>query len=353
VVKVVNDACSGIKNSDTTKIENYKPMITNEKEAMSLLSSVLCPTNKKPLSISSIQVSDKNVKVKQNLNFTTYSKSEAVKYEQYQAEKPKKDTVVKPKTDSSLVSIQPKPVILTRPPADTQKINYTVKSTADLNAKTQPVVASIKNESFTIKSENEKSSTRLEVDNALFSLLKEDLKRKIKSTDEQLKEYSTSIKQSNGTEKTALTASAQETKTYKSKLQGQLKETDNKLRQITKLLRLEQTHKAKPQEATIFAKNKQSDFLDSDALPKGLVYKIQIGVYKNAISGDVFKGLTPVYGESFAGGVRYSVGIFERFYDAQQAKTYIKNMGLTDAFVVAYFNGDRITIELAKTYEKK
>ena len=86
---------------------------------------------------------------------------------------------------------------------------------------------------------------------------------------------------------------------------------------------------------------------------KGIVYRVQIGVYKNPVSVDVFKGLTPVYEEVFTGGVKYSAGAFTHFMDAQHAKEYIKTMGLTDSFVVAYYNGKRVTIEEAKGFENQ
>jgi hypothetical protein len=351
IVKVVNDHCAGINSSDTTKVEKYKPLVADEKQAMSLLSNVLCPTDKKPVFVSSIQVNNKNVRVQKKLNFADYSKAEAPKYQKPVtvstpkiSEKEKKDSVIVTSQTIPLEPIKQKEI----PIVDTQKVMYAVKSTADLNSKDEPT-AKIKNETFIIKSDNERNSTRLEVDNALFSLLREDLKRKTKSLDEQLKEYGELLKKSKGSEKESAAAELQETKDYKLKLQGQLKDTDNKLKRITKLLRTEQ-HKNTKAEESVFAKNTTN--VDQE-LPKGLVYKVQVGVYKNAISTDVFKGLTPVYGEVFTGGIRYSVGSFSKFYDAQQAKEYIKNMGLADAFVIAYYDKQRISIELAKLYEKK
>ncbi|MEO8761420.1 MAG: hypothetical protein ABI388_08575, partial [Bacteroidia bacterium] len=92
--------------------------------------------------------------------------------------------------------------------------------------------------------------------------------------------------------------------------------------------------------------------LDTE-LPMGLVYQIQIGLYKNGISTDVFKGLTPIFGKTVAGGVSYSTGMFERIADANEARVYVKSIGLTDAFVVAYSNRKKITLAEAAKLEKK
>jgi len=356
VVKVINDNCSGNKNTDTTMVGKYKPLVTDEKQAMELFRNTLCPTDKKPLFISSIQVNDKNIKVQKKLDFANYSRSEAPKYLKLKAAESKnilpiKNTLTLLKSDSIKKTdtlLNPKKVTL----ADTQKIKPNIKSTADLNSIEESAVP-IKHEVLTIPTDKEKNSTRLEVDNALFLLLREDLKRKMESTDEQLHDYSKVLKKSGN--RADLVAVIKETKLQRSDLQTKLKDTEQKLKKISKLLREERSRKMKGEES-VFAKGVNSDDLktkngEKQNVPIDIVYRIQIGVYKNPVSVDVFKGLTPVFEEIFSGGVKYSAGAFNHFIDAQHAKDYIKTMGLTDSFVVAYYKGQRVTIEEAKGYE--
>jgi hypothetical protein len=86
----------------------------------------------------------------------------------------------------------------------------------------------------------------------------------------------------------------------------------------------------------------------------GLIYQIQIGYYKNLIVSEVFRGLTPIMGKTMPnGGVTYAIGMFEKSADAQQAKTYVKSLGLTDAFIIVSYNGKRITLAEAARLEKK
>lgn len=87
-------------------------------------------------------------------------------------------------------------------------------------------------------------------------------------------------------------------------------------------------------------------------LPTGLLYKVQIGAFRNPIKQDAFKGIAPIVGESTtAGFIRYSAGEFNTFNSADAAKVKIQGIGYADAFVVAYLNGKRINITDAKTAE--
>ena len=84
-------------------------------------------------------------------------------------------------------------------------------------------------------------------------------------------------------------------------------------------------------------------------LPKGLIYKVQVGAFRNPIPSEVFKGFTPLTGESAGAGLtRYTAGYFKDFSTADQAKSSIRGMGYSDAFVVAYMNGERITLANAR-----
>lgn len=81
------------------------------------------------------------------------------------------------------------------------------------------------------------------------------------------------------------------------------------------------------------------------ALPEGLIYKVQIGAFKNAIPQDLFGGFAPLSGESAGNGLtRYTAGMFLEFDNADDAKKQIREMGYSDAFVVAFYNGKRIPI---------
>jgi hypothetical protein len=80
-------------------------------------------------------------------------------------------------------------------------------------------------------------------------------------------------------------------------------------------------------------------------IPDGLVFKVQIGAFKNALPNNTFKGLSPVIAQSTPSGyIRYMAGNFEKYESANAVKNDLQNLGYSDAFVVAYFNGKRINL---------
>ncbi len=85
-------------------------------------------------------------------------------------------------------------------------------------------------------------------------------------------------------------------------------------------------------------------------MPEGLVFKVQIGAFKRTLSGDEFKGVRPLTGETTTKGfIRYTAGLFSKFESADKAKKSIQALGFKDAFVVAFLNGKRISVADAQT----
>ncbi|HEY6160033.1 MAG TPA: hypothetical protein VI112_02390, partial [Bacteroidia bacterium] len=81
----------------------------------------------------------------------------------------------------------------------------------------------------------------------------------------------------------------------------------------------------------------------NEKLPEGLVFKVQVGAFRNPIPQDLFRGITPLTGETTSTGLtRYTAGIFTQPDNALKARDQIRGMGYKDAFVVAFLNGKRI-----------
>ncbi|MBT3646656.1 MAG: hypothetical protein HN542_00265 [Flavobacteriales bacterium] len=83
--------------------------------------------------------------------------------------------------------------------------------------------------------------------------------------------------------------------------------------------------------------------------PPGVIYKVQIGAFKREIPQDAFPGIVPIEGESTNFGfTRYTAGEFKAFGSADNAKIRIRSAGYSDAFVVAYRDGVRISVSQAR-----
>jgi len=108
-------------------------------------------------------------------------------------------------------------------------------------------------------------------------------------------------------------------------------------------------------EKTETAANSKENPIPIDiTIPEGLIFKVQIGAFRNPIPQDLFKGFNPVTGEKTATGIiRYTAGFFKKFSVADQAKNEIQSMGYRDAFVVAFYNGKRISVNEALALSKE
>ena len=77
----------------------------------------------------------------------------------------------------------------------------------------------------------------------------------------------------------------------------------------------------------------------------GLVFRVQIGAFKTQLANNTFKGLTPLNAESTTNGYfRYTAGNFNKIENANAVKNDLRGLGYPDAFVVAYYNGKRVSI---------
>jgi tetratricopeptide (TPR) repeat protein len=90
-------------------------------------------------------------------------------------------------------------------------------------------------------------------------------------------------------------------------------------------------------------------------VPEGLIYRIQVAVFRNPVAPSYFKGITPVYGLSTAGAdkINYYVGMFRRSADAIKALSTVRSKGFKDAFVVPLEGNKPVSAEKAAVLEKE
>lgn len=90
-------------------------------------------------------------------------------------------------------------------------------------------------------------------------------------------------------------------------------------------------------------------------LPAGLVYTIQLAVFRNPVGMNYFKGLGPVNGIKAEGSdlTYYYVGVFRLLDDATRSLTEVKNIGFRDAFIVSFVDNKTVSAERAKILEKE
>ena len=205
--------------------------------------------------------------------------------------------------------------------------------------------------------------TKLDIDQTLFALLKEELHGKEEENNQEISKLSEELnKVKDASMQQKLKSQLKNLQSKEQDISKKSKDAEQKLSSINALIEERDKNKNAtiPKEETVFAKsifkttdewNKQIK-MDSE-VPEGLIYQVQLGVYKHAVLPAIFKGLTPIYGKTTEDGISYSTGLFEKLIDAREAKSYVLNMGLKDAFIVAYYNKRKISLAEAQKLEKK
>ena len=74
----------------------------------------------------------------------------------------------------------------------------------------------------------------------------------------------------------------------------------------------------------------------------GIVFKVQIGAFTNPEFQQFLVKFKHFTGEQDKDGLRkFTLGYFDNYWDADNFKKYLRTMGVNDAWIVAYKNGER------------
>jgi hypothetical protein len=81
---------------------------------------------------------------------------------------------------------------------------------------------------------------------------------------------------------------------------------------------------------------------------KGVVFKVQIGAFKNKDLSKYFEN-NPNFGGEAAGTEKteqkLTIGVFRDYWEADTFKKYMRDMGVKDAWIVPYRDGQRVEIK--------
>lgn len=81
---------------------------------------------------------------------------------------------------------------------------------------------------------------------------------------------------------------------------------------------------------------------------QGLFFTVQLGVFNKPVSAEVLQNISPLYTKRLENGqIRYSTGYFKSVEEAQPKRSEVILKGINGAFVTAYYNGQRISIQEA------
>lgn len=81
---------------------------------------------------------------------------------------------------------------------------------------------------------------------------------------------------------------------------------------------------------------------------KGVVFKVQIGAFKNKDLSKYFENNPNFGGEAAKGETepqKLTIGVFRDYWEADTFKKYMRDMGVKDAWIVPYRDGQRVEIK--------
>lgn len=79
---------------------------------------------------------------------------------------------------------------------------------------------------------------------------------------------------------------------------------------------------------------------------KGIVFKVQIGAFRNKDLSKYLEASDNFSGEKSEDGMmQYSLGVFTDYWEADTFKKYLREMGVKDAWIVSYKDGQRVPIK--------
>ncbi|MBL4624274.1 MAG: hypothetical protein JKY42_03935, partial [Flavobacteriales bacterium] len=105
---------------------------------------------------------------------------------------------------------------------------------------------------------------------------------------------------------------------------------------------------------SIFSFDKDGYYSESNPIPIDepisgeLFYSIQLGVYSKQAFPQLFKGLYPLTSQTISGGTyKYRTGTFYSYQQAEDIKDKIRQLGINDAFIIAFYEKQNISISKA------
>jgi hypothetical protein len=94
------------------------------------------------------------------------------------------------------------------------------------------------------------------------------------------------------------------------------------------------------------AQLKETPVINPMDFSKGIVFKVQIGAFKNKDLAKYFDN-NPNFGGEVKEGEpqKVTIGIFRDYWEADTFKKYMREMGVKDAWIVPYKDGQRVEIK--------
>jgi hypothetical protein len=199
--------------------------------------------------------------------------------------------------------------------------------------------------------------TRLESDEFSYLSVKELYANRLSEIDEELAKLYELRKTSEGDELIKINLLIDQLEREREKLLKKMEDSDNRLVSVRNDLNEEMLNTV---DKDVFSVDK-NDFYNknvpvpvTDRVPDGLVYKLQIGFFRNKLPSTHFSGIFPISSHKIDNlYYRYVAGNFAKYENARKARLSVLKRGYDGSFIVAYLNGNKISVGDALKLEKE
>jgi hypothetical protein len=175
-----------------------------------------------------------------------------------------------------------------------------------------------------------------------FGQLSKKEKKEWKKKAKEFKKNPASLKQLTEDKQVADNTVTTQTSTI-TQLQGTITEKDGKIAQLE-----DELAQLRSQLASAKAELEQLKTVPANSMDfsKGVVFKVQIGAFKNKNLTKYFDNNPNFGGEARDGEPqKLTIGIFRDYWEADTFKKYMREMGVKDAWIVPYRDGQRVEIK--------
>lgn len=128
-----------------------------------------------------------------------------------------------------------------------------------------------------------------------------------------------------------------------SQLQSSMSEKDSKIAELEDQLSQARAQLSAANAELTALKESPSNSMD---FSKGVVFKVQIGAFKNKNLAKYFENNPNFGGEAKDNEPqKLTIGVFRDYWEADTFKKYMREMGVKDAWIVPYQDGQRVEIK--------
>ena len=134
-------------------------------------------------------------------------------------------------------------------------------------------------------------------------------------------------------------------KSENSQMQSRLNDKDVKISELQDDLSKLRSDLSSTKSQLREAKSSPKPATDGGAMVDGVVFKVQIGAFRNKDLSKYFDNNENFGGENEGDTQKITLGQFRDYWEADTFKIYLREMGVKDAWIVSYRDGARVELK--------